>query len=228
MNPGTYNAVTIDGGAVWESEGGAVMVDIPMDIDLGGGATERDVAAVCIVLKDGSPSERGIQTLKTCFGWDGLDIGTLEACLPGKQVEVVCDNETFTGKDGKDRTKCRIRWVNPPGGSLPVRQKADMRSLASRLNSKLRAISGGAPVKPAAKTPPAPVKKSPPPPKPKAAEPTSTMEDCWNLLQETMAGKTDEEISAKWLEVTNNTDPADITPEQWGKIRLKCTDDLPY
>jgi hypothetical protein len=228
MKPGTY-AATASAATVWESDGGALMITFVFNTTEG----ERINGAQCLVQKDGTVSERTLKTLKECFGWDGLDPFWLTdpANLDGKEVDIVCEEETFTGRDKQPVTAVKVKWINPPGGAGNMPTPADPKAVMAKYASKFKALSGGkpaaAPKKAAAPAAPkAPAKKAPA--APSAPAPTSTMEEVWALCAEGHGDKAEEVWFATIKRVTGKEDGSTVTPEEWGRLKAAFEDNVPY
>jgi type IV secretory pathway VirB10-like protein len=159
-------------------------------------------------------------------------------------VELVIENETFTGDDGNDHTAPKVKWVNPVGGGGVKVANGDRTSLLAKYGAKLRAVSGGTPA--AKKTmPPAPAKQPELPPSPamgnkppvtsKTPVLPSDMNACWKALTDAMANKPRAEVEAKWFEIIKDVHgdkpQMEYTPGDWGMVMeqlRKTFDNLPF
>ncbi|HNQ22468.1 MAG TPA: hypothetical protein PKK06_05180 [Phycisphaerae bacterium] len=98
--------------------------------------------------KDGALNTITIDALKAALGWDGRDPFWLqETDLSAHAVQVKLGFEEYEGK-----TRIKVQYLNPFGSSGGVVRKANdatRRTISNRLGSKLRALSGPAPAKPA-------------------------------------------------------------------------------
>lgn len=218
-----------------EHQNGCLIVS--MEFEMEGGAKISNT--FWLTTKDGAMNTRTIQTLKEVFGWDGSDPFWFEDSLTLREipVELVIENETFTGNDGVERTAPKVKWVNAPGGAGGVKiANGDRKTLLAKYGAKLRAVSGGAPA-PARSAPPAAKPAAPAAP---AAEP-SDMEACWNELFSRMmyTGKPGSKVKrsaveAKWFEILKELhgekDPNEFTPAEWGAVlvAVNTVDEIPY
>jgi hypothetical protein len=210
LQPGTYEG-TIKSATIYEAPSGAVMFQALVDFD---GIELR--GGVCLIMKDGTLSERGFKDVKTLYGWESWDWGKFDVepeQLAGPLVS--CVVETTTTDKGEYSS---IKYMNVPGSGQSL-AKADAKSLASKYGAKTRALFGGAPAapaKPVAKPP------APKPPAPKKVEgPVSTMEECWEKFCQANSNKGEIELYEMWArEVKKATgkDQNDCTPEDWGKV----------
>src|SRR3990167_10359451 len=141
---GTYVAKPTGRIEVGEHANGCLIVS--MEFVLAGGAKISNT--FWLTTKDGAMNTRTIETLKDVFGWNGADPFWFEDngdMLSGIDVELVIENETFTGNDGQERTSSKVKWVNAPGGAGGVKiASKDRKALLSKYGSKLGAVFGGA------------------------------------------------------------------------------------
>jgi hypothetical protein len=239
--PGTYLAQAT-GASVYESAGGALMLAFAFEVPNEGGEPERLTAHQCLVQKDGTVSTITVGMCKTCWGWDGTDPFWLTdpANLAGKDVEIVCEEDSWTNNKGEVKTGVKVRYINPPGGGNRLPEPADRKAVLAKYGAKFRAISGGTQVKkPATTAPPkamapAPKPKAPAPADPPAApKPISSMQEAWNTLNEAMAGQPEDTVHAAWYEklkaaVPGKSNQQDFTPEDWGAVKAACEDNVSY
>jgi hypothetical protein len=239
LENGTYPARPTGRVEVGEHANGCLIC--AMEFAMEGGATISNT--FWITSKDGAVNTRNVETLKKLFGWDGTDPFWLADHgneMTETDVELVIENETFVGKDGKDHTNSKVKWVNAPGGGMaPQVANNDRKSLLAKYGAKLRAVSGGtpsaAPKKPTA-PPPAPAKKDSPPPKaPAKSGKVYDMNTCWKALTDAMADKPRAAIEDQWFDVLKEVhgDKAqdDYTAEDWGAVMEKLKDmfdNLPF
>lgn len=231
IEPGTYPARSLDQTPTPTKEGDGLL--IWFNVEISPGVTLQTWQT--IVTKDGTVKTKAVDNLKTIFGWDGTDPLWFEG-RDLRQVEfsvVVIDEP-----DQKDATKIysKIQWMNPAGGGGPSAERpktVDKATVATKFGSRLRALAGPQPMKPAAKSPPPAAKPAPPAAPAKPAEPvkTSTLAEAWDELCGAMAGKTDDEIQAAWYEGLEKLFPGkgnELTPEQWEVARQHFEDNVPF
>ena len=220
--PGTHKAKTT-AASVYETKDGALMVAMAFDADDGSSIIER----FCLASKAGDIQQITHRNLREAYGWDGADPFWLtDTDLSTVDVEIVVENEPDQ-RTGEMRP--RVRWVNKPGfGKMP--ESGDRRAILAKYGSRLRALAGGTPVKPVAKTapPPAATKSQAPPPSP-ATKPANTvkpgtMEEAWGEFCRAAGDLTSEQQSAEWWynlidKVTGGKTAETCTAEDWGAIR---------
>ena len=245
IQEGIYEGLTV-AASIYEAPSGAVMCSMMVDV----GGTHLK-GGICLVQKDGTLSERGFKDVQLIFGWSDWDWSKWDQepeAFAGAAVQAVV--ETIQGERGEFSS---IKYINPPGGGQRL-EKANAKGLAAKYGAKTRALFGGVPSAPAARTPsprpidsaqgrPSPlkgegeergVKTPPPPPTPPPAQPAitpSTMEECWEQFCQVNASKTELELYDLWpkfvKEVTGKTQ-MEVTPQGWGKIRDAIGGMLPY
>lgn len=240
IDNGRYPAHPTGRVEVGEHKNGCLIATL--EFDIGEGRTISNT--FWLTTKDGAVNTRSIETLKEIFGWDGADpfwLADHAAELVEIPVELVIENETFTGDDGNDHTAPKVKWVNPVGGGGVKVANGDRASLLAKYGAKLRAVSGGTPAvpkaaaaKPAAKPPAAPANVPPPVPPKKNVLP-SDMNACWKALTDAMAEKPRVEVEAKWFEIIKavhgDKPQPDYTPLDWGMVMeqlRKTFDNLPF
>lgn len=208
-----------------------------LEFDIGEGRTISNT--FWLTTKDGAVNTRSIETLKEIFGWDGADpfwLADHATELVDIPVELVIENETFTGDDGNDHTAPKVKWVNPVGGGGVKVANGDRASLLAKYGAKLRAVSGGTtPLAKKSAPPPSAPPKTNPPTATKKANPPSTMEDCWKAITEAMAEKPRAEVEAKWFEIIKDVHgdkpQMEYTAADWGAVMAKLRevfDNLPF
>jgi hypothetical protein len=199
-----------------------------------------------LVKKDGTVSTKTISFLKEMFGWDGVDFGALQngdfSQIP---VDVVCENN--------EKGYTNIIYVNKPGGKsneVDMPANTDAKTLGAKYGSKFRAISGitaGKPVaKPASKTEAAPASapvapapaptptKRTPPNRPAATKPQGPVSDeasCWAKACELRKDDPEEaQASFFWDNIASvvGDKTTGITPQEWGKVMVVLTENLPF
>ena len=212
VEPGTHQTTTT-AATLYEAPSGALMCFIQAEIGLKGG--------ICLVQKDGTLSERGFKDAQSIFGLTGWDWALWERepeAWAGHAVEFVV--ETLEGDRGEFSS---VKYVNVPGGGQQM-EKADATALATKYAAKTRALLGGKQSKP----------KPPKKPPVQAELPTaeaSTMEAVWAKWCE---GKDDslaeEELYKQWdaaVQASTNKEQNDCTPEDWGVMLAKLSDQIP-
>jgi len=230
IEEGTYEGLTV-AASIYEAPSGAVMCSMVVDV----GGTHLK-GGICLVQKDGTLSERGFKDVQLIFGWSEWDWAKWDQepeAFAGAAVQAVV--ETVQGERGEFSS---IKYINPPGGGQRL-EKANAKGLAAKYGARTRALFGGVPAAPAARTPsprPSPLKgegevRTPPPPPSAAAIAPSTMEECWEQFCQVNSGKTELELYDLWpkfvKEVTGKTQ-MEVTPQGWGKVRDAIGGMLPY
>ncbi len=195
-----------------------------------------------LTTKDGAVNTRAIETIKEVFGWDGTDPFWLEdhaSELVEIPVELVIENETFTGNDQKEHTVPKVKWVNPVGGGSGGAKiaNADRKALLAKYGAKLRAVSGGtqSPKKQVPQSAPPKEPELQPPESPKKPAPPSSMNDCWKAITDAMKDSPRAEVEAKWFEIIKavhgDKPQTEYTPADWGEVMAKLRtafDNLPF
>lgn len=224
IEPGVYSG-TVTAASIKESTSGAVMCQFRVDVN-----GVNLPAGICLVMKDGTLSERGFRDVKSIFGWADWDWTKWDAdpeSFAGASVQAVVEEGSFTNDQGEEISVSRIKYLNPPGGGSAQLAKADARSLAAKYGAKTRALFGGeAPMRPATLGPKLPVSAPrPPPPQAKPgvpACPASTMEACWDAFTKMNEGRPEHELYAGWSVLLEEVHPGkgqnDLTPIEWGVV----------
>lgn len=224
IQEGTYTATgkTL---SITETEKGAIMLNFTFALDDGTIIPARQ----CLVQKDGTISEITLRVLRECFGFTGSDPFDLaenpEALA--KQVELVVVIEEYEGKQ-----RSVVKYINPPGGGSASGKAVDRKTFQQRFGTKLRALSGGAPAKPATPKPPTPPSAAPKPAAPKkpAAAP-ATMEEAWGVFCAEQEGVEEQELYRRWDALLTKIKPNhgnNLTPEEWGQAKAMAEDNVPY
>lgn len=227
IQPGRYPARATGVASVYENAKGSLVLAMEFHVE---GQILKWLTT--LATEDNGINTRTIDRLKACFGWDGLDffwfVEHPEAYIE-RDVEVTVEH-----RQGDKATFVNIAFVDPPGGNVHLPASGNKASLLAKYGSKLRAISGGTPAKPAApaakppvKAPPASPAKTPPPPK---ASPSDQMA-VWGRFSELHAGKSEDDISTLWFELIETHFPGvnqgDLSPEQWGHL-FEHLDQVPF
>lgn len=225
---GTYAANPTGRSEVGEHENGCLIVAMEFAGECGTISN-----TFWLTTKDGAVNTKTVESLKEVFGWDGVDPFWFEDNnLSDIPVEIVIENEQFTGKDGEVRIAPKVKWVNKPGsgrGQIKIKE-SDRKKVLSKYGARLRSVSG---VKHATRSAPpsvsAPATTSAPPPMKKNAsivEPfaePSTMEESWNALIEARKDTPRNQVENEWFDIIKNIhgekQPDEITPEGWGLVK---------
>ena len=144
IQEGIYEGLTV-AASIYEAPSGAVMCSMVVDV---GGAHLK--GGICLVQKDGTLSERGFKDVQLIFGWSDWDWSKWDQepeAFAGAAVQAVV--ETVQGERGEFSS---IKYINPPGGGQRL-EKANAKGLAAKYGAKTRALFGGVPSAPAARTP---------------------------------------------------------------------------
>lgn len=123
---------------------------------------------ICIIKKDGSPNQSGIDQMKAAFGWDGnweslVQGGEQGVDFGDRKIQVRADHDSYNGK-----ASIKVKWVNGPddpvGTSINALAMDEVSKLAQHFGSTTRALCGGTvpvpqgrPKAPARQPAPAPV-----------------------------------------------------------------------
>ena len=190
--------------------------------------------------RDGSLNTITLDSLKAALGWDGRDPFWLqESDLSEHPVQVKLAFEEYNGKN-----RLKVQYLNPydskGGGGVTKADTVTRKSIANRMGSKLRALTG--PAQPVKTKPAAPPKL--PPTKPKApaapapspapeipAEPLrdasgqASMEQAWDeFVKHCDPDKWDQQaIEQEWFrivaELFPGKQPDELTPTEWAVMR---------
>lgn len=177
--------------------------------------------------KDGTLNDVQIGQIKAATGWDGRDPVWLdEFDHSAVQVQVTIKAEEYNGQ-----TKLKVAWLDgadsdPNGGGIK-KDPAVVKSIASRLGSKLRAAAGGSPVKPPAAKPAASKPLSMPKPKSPPVEKKLDKDGAWDwFVEQCREGKfgkvvPDNDIANQFSHVVGalyETDDPDAVKD-WSKFK---------
>lgn len=232
LDEGKYVARLGNQIVVYETESGALCAALPCQVCEGEKTGTNIKHTMTLVKRDGTVQTRTCDTLKEVFGWDGLDpFWLMDQTFDDKTFEIVVKDEQ--GNDGNVYAK--VEWLNPLGGgpAMKMPAAADRRSVLAKYGAQFRALAGGAPVKPAAATPPPPppgkvAPKPPPPP----STPPATMEGAWQALWDNHPGITEEQANNAWTstlaKLFPNKQSSELSPTDWGVVKAKMADDVPY
>lgn len=231
---GTYQAAATDA-VTYKSDGGALMIAISFTLSNEGYESERTTSHQCIIRKDGSLSEIGVETLKQCFQWDGANPCQLADSIKAGDypVDLVIEEESFVGKDGTTQTNSKVKWINPIGGSAAgsLPQAGDEGAIMAEFGATLRAAAG--PAKPKAASKPkeaAPKPKSAPPQRPTQTTVQGTEDKAWAACQ--AVNPVEAAASAAWWKAIDNLfkgrQPKDLSGTDWATLTLHFSDDVPF
>lgn len=193
----------------------------------------------CIVVEEGSEKGKTIAAFVTLVDKDGtVQVNTWNKLLkifgphaepaemfaPGvdhadARFEIDVQDHTYEGK-----TTRRVQWINVPGeGPMPNVVASDVRAVKAKYGSKFRALTGGTPAK--AKAPTTPQL----PPAPPAPTEACTMQDAWNELNHSHAGKSPDDIKRIWFDAIRSTgkDQQRFTSDDWAALRNQFRDNVP-
>lgn len=162
--------------------------------------------------------------------------GAQPACGPGmfdsdqsnsyfeKTFEIDVQDEEYNGK-----TSRKVKWINVVGGGgMKMPKPVETRSFLAEYGSKFRALAG--PAKPAA--PPSVAPKTPPPAPVPQTGPTATMQEAWTALLETNKDIAQEDATQLWQTTISSMFPGktntDLTPQDWGQVKEKLSDYVPF
>ena len=246
-NAGTHRARLGGQIVIYETGEGALCAAIPVAIQ-GEGWVWTGKHTATIVKKDGTIQTKTVDTLKQVFGWDGLDpFWLMDADLSQAEFDVVGEHEEYTPDEGEPRMQFKIKWLNAPGASgMRMPEAADRKSVLAKFGTQFRALSGAKPAAaakpkatpkqegeaepelPAAPTPP---KKGSPPAAKKAPgktaggqPPTATMEEAWQALCTANPKMSEDKQGELWYakldEMFPGVQPADLSIQQWGQVKL--------
>ena len=209
-NPGTYVARRNNGMVLEAKESGSLLLWIPFML-LNSEVNYSGKHCLTIGQKDGTLSERNINTLKKIFpDWDGQDLFALEE-LPLTEEGVAefeladCYHDNSYTPEGETEPviQFKAQWLNPLGGTQKMPAPMDdaaRKKVLTAWGGKLRAASGKPAQKASAPAPkasaPAPAAKSAAPARPAAGGPpsrkgspgaggqsrTATQEEAWDAL----------------------------------------------
>ena len=194
---------------------------------------------VVLVKADGTVQTKTMDTLKTVFGWDGLDpFWLMDNSVDGGPMRLV-DFEVVGGPETGDKGGIyfKSKWLNPLGGGMRTPAAADRRSVLAKYGTKFQALAGTAAM--AGKSvngrhvPPVPsgaqgtARPTTPPP----GTATATMEEAWSALNEAQTGKPAEAIEKLWFDTIARLFPnksnTDLKPHEWGKLKAEFEDNIP-
>lgn len=232
LQPGRYPATPTGASSVYENAKGSLVLAMEFNVE---GQNLKYLTA--LVTEANGVNTRNIDTLKTCFGWDGVDFFWFvehPEAYTDREVEVTVEHN-----QGQNRVYANIAFIDPPGGGNQLPASGSKAALLAKYGSKFRAISGGAPSKPAApaaKGPPAAPPTQPKlplkPSKPDLKGTPSNQMACWQKLIEENQGKSEDDLTAIWFGIIGKlfpgVDQGDLTPMQWGSVFEALEDKVPF
>ena len=195
-----------------------------------------------LVKADGTIQTKTTDTLKSVFGWDGVDPFWLMdnsedgGAMRSVEFEIVGGPET--GDKGGQYFKSQ--WLNPLGGGLKTPAAANRQSVLAKYGNKFQALASsaaeprpgtsGKSAPPVARTSQRNVPTTPPPSKSPMPAPAS-MEEAWAQLNESNPGKDGAVIEKIWFDTIAQLFPnksnTDLKPHEWGKLKAEFTDSIP-
>ena len=214
---------------IYEASTGSLCAAVP-SVMVDSGFTFKHT--MVLVKADGTIQTKTTDTLKSVFGWDGVDPFWLMdnsedgGAMRSVEFEIVGGPET--GDKGGQYFKSQ--WLNPLGGGMKTPQAANRQSVLAKYGNKFQALAGVA-----AKAAPA-VPKAPPVPKaapvaPPPGAPSATMEEAWAQLNESNPGKDGAAIEKIWFDTIAKLFPnksnTDLKPHEWGKLKAEFKDEIP-
>lgn len=201
-----------------------------------------------LVKADGTIQTRTTDTLRSVFGWDGVDpfwlMDTSVDDGPLRDIEF----EIVGGPEAGDKGGFyfKSQWLNPLGGGLKTPVAADRRAVLAKYGRKFSALAGttlqsgnqkaesrnesvpgGTPVPSGAQGTARPT--SPPPAVPSVSP--ATMEEAWAELNSVEAGKPPEVIEQTWFDTIARLFPnktnTELKPHEWGRLKAAFADAIP-
>jgi len=226
IQPGRYPARATGTASVYENAKGSLVLAMEFYVE---GQVIKWLTTLATA--DNGINIKTIERLKNCFGWDGQDFFWFVEHPEGyieRDVDVTVEH-----RQGDKATFVNIAFVDPPGGGGTIPAPGNKASLLAKYGSKLRAISGGTPAKPAAPVIKPPPRAAPPstPPTPEIKSTPSNQMAVWGRFTEVHQGKGEDEISQLWFAMIEEhfpgIDQGDLTPEQWGHL-FDHLDQIPF
>jgi hypothetical protein len=191
-----------------------------------------------LVKADGTIQTKTTDTLKSVFGWDGVDPFWLMdhsedgAAMRSVEFEIVGGPET--GDKGGQYFKSQ--WLNPLGGGMKTPTAANRQSVLAKYGNKFQALASSATTGNSARGDARPtnaIPKVPTVPKSAPSGPPqgATMEEAWAQLNESNPGKDGPAIEKIWFDTIAKLFPnksnTDLKPHEWGKLKAEFTDSIP-
>jgi hypothetical protein len=219
---------------IYEATTGSLCVAVPCVMVDSGFAFKHTLV---LVKADGTIQTKVTDTLKTVFAWDGVDpFCLMDNSVDGgamREVEFEIVGGPETGDKGGQYFKSQ--WLNPLGGGMKTPPAADRRSVLAKYGNKFQALASVASTTPA-KAPSAQVTRTPPVSKPASIAPPPTapvaaMQEAWETLNNSQAGKAAADIEKIWFDTIARLYPnksnTDLKPHEWGALKREFEDELP-
>jgi len=227
------NETSQSGIVIYQTQAGALCAAIPCEIAEGEAQGEKIKHTMTIVKRDGTVNQGAMDTIKTVFGWDGIDpFWLMDRAFPDVTFKLNVEMEQDKNEDGTPRYYQdgnpamfpKVKYLDPmSGGEMKMPQPADRRAIAAKFGAQFRALAGGTAVKHAA---PASTKAPPAPPATKSPAPTTapaTMEEAWKTCCEANEGNEEgawhQAMATLFPERTNS----DLSPADWGLLKERFT-----
>lgn len=187
--------------------------------------------------KDGGLLAFNLDALRDALGWPG-QLGWFATVNDLPEVQIVIADDEYNGN-----VRSKVAFLNKLGsvGRRSVRESdpAVVQSLEAQIGARIRAHFGGVsqpaqkPAAPAAKPPAPPAPPAPPKPPAPPAKPvaTATEAEAWAAFSAQAAALEFDEAKTTqlWFDVIGHyAKGADVTPQEWAKIREHKLDGMPF
>jgi len=228
---------------IYEASTGSLCAAVPC-IMVDSGFTFKHT--MVLVKADGTILTKTTDTLKSVFGWDGVDPFWLmdnsldDGAMRAVEFEIVGGPET----GDKGRQYFKSQWLNPLGGGMKTPEAANRQSVLAKYGNKFRALAGVAQNqgqngtngtertngRPLPKPPTATRASQPPPPPPNL--PPATMEQAWAALNEANPGTDAAAMEKIWFDTIGKLFPnksnTDLKLHEWARLKAEFeNDELP-
>jgi hypothetical protein len=203
------------------------------------GLQDKPDISTYMVLVDGKEQKTlNCKQIETVFGWDGASLVDLDNMnLAEAKVQFRVEERTYTPAGGQPKTQMQVTWIceydAPPGRKVSKLEPDAVKAL----NAKFSKALGGKISKPATAPKVDNVRKQAPPKAP-VRQPTTpkvpttpgkcTMEEAFASVSNRelwKKGVDQKKVEDTWLnvilEIAGNKPDAEITPEEWYKIKGK-------
>ena len=222
---------------IYEASTGSLCAAVPCTMTDSGFTFKHTMV---LVKADGTIQTKTTDTLKSVFGWDGVDPFWLMdnsedgGALRAIEFEIVGGPET--GDKGGQYFKSQ--WLNPVGGGMKTPTAANRESVLARYGNKFAALAGSSAttgkspaMPPVAQRAAAPQAAPKIPTVPSGPPQGATMEEAWAQLNESNPGKDGAAIERIWFDTIAKLFPnksnTDLKPQEWGKLKLEFKDEIP-